>query len=251
MTTDDAFLDSLTAHILARHTYLNHPFFVRLHEGKVTREQLREWAIQYSVIPRTHLINNAGKVAHAQLIRGGPFEQLLDSPYDLEVTGLLGDAIMDELGHTEISPANHWEPYLEFTDALEIPREEVVNPDRLLPTTLVTMHAWTESAKNFPLIDLIGSHNFVNDAANVKGFPKMCESFRKHYGLSDKAIYWFDLHGEVDKEHGSMARRILKKYVQSEEDRRRLKYAVTFGLGVFWTLHDGVMAAHVEKSWKA
>ena len=124
------------------------------------------------------------------------------------------------------------------------------NPDDLLPASLVTLHAWTESAKNFPLVDLIGSHNFVNDPANVRGFPRVCESFKKYYGLSDKATYWFALHGEVDKEHGSMARAILKKYVKTEADRQRLKYAVTFGLGVFWTLHDGVVAAYVNHTYK-
>ena len=46
-----------------------------------------------------------------------------------------------------------------------------------------------------------------------------------------------------------MARAILKKYVKTEEHRRQLKYAVTFGLGVFWTLHDGVMDAYVNKTY--
>ena len=245
----DTYLDSLTDYIVARHTYLHHPFFNLLYEGKLTTEQLQGWAKQYSVIPKTHLINNAGKVAHAQLISGGPFEQLLESPYDMEITGLLGDAIMDELGHTDISPENHWEPYLHFTDELGMSREEMENPDNYLPTTLVTMHAWTESAKNFPLIDLIGSHNFVNDPANVRAFPKVCEALKKHYGVSDKGVYWFYLHGEVDVEHGKMARIILKKFVRTEEQRKRLKHAVTFGLGVFWTLHDGVMDAYVNKTY--
>lgn len=70
----------------------------------------------------------------------------------------------------------------------------------------------------------------MNDPANVRGFPKVCASLKKYYGLSDKAVHWFHLHGEVDVEHGAMARAILTKYINTEEDRRRLKYAVTFGL---------------------
>jgi pyrroloquinoline quinone (PQQ) biosynthesis protein C len=245
----EEFLDALTGEVMARHAYLHHPFFQLMYDGKLTRQQVQGWAKQFFVIPKTHLINNAGKLAHAQLIAGGPFEQLLESPYDREITRELGGAVMDELGHTEISPEDHWEPFLRLTDELDIPRDRVGHPDELLPTSLIVMYSWTESAKNFPLLDLIGSHNFVNDPANVAGCPRICEALTKHYGLSQKAVSWFDLHGEVDVEHGAMARKILAKYVRTDDQRRQLRYAVNFGLGIFWTLHCGVLDAYVNQTY--
>lgn len=242
-------LDSLKEEILRKHAFIHHPFFKLLYEGKLTVDQVRGWAKQFWVIPKVHLVNNAGKLTHAQLINGSPLEQLLESPYDSEITARLGDAVMDELGRTSLSPMNHYDCYFDLTDELGIPREEVGKADGLLPTTLITMYAWTMSAKDFPLVELIGSHNFVNDVANIHAFPRLCEALIQHYHLSKKAVAWFDLHGEVDKEHGAMGEFILSRYLKNETQLRRARYAVTFGLGIFWTLHDGVMDAYVNRTY--
>jgi pyrroloquinoline quinone (PQQ) biosynthesis protein C len=112
------------------------------------------------------------------------------------------------------------------------------------------MHAWTSSALNFSLLELIGSHNFVNDHTNTYAYPKLCRALIEHYGVSKEAVTWFDLHGEVDKEHGAMSRYVLKTLIRNEEDCRLLRYAVKFGLGIKWALFDGVMNGYVNRSYK-
>ena len=98
-----AFLDSLKEEIVERNALIHHPLMKLLYEGKLTREQLVGWAKQFWVIPHTHMISNAGKLAHAQLWRGGFLQQLLESPYDKEITDKLGHAVMDEMGKTDLS----------------------------------------------------------------------------------------------------------------------------------------------------
>ena len=244
------FLDGLKQEIIERSALIHHPFMKLMYEGELTREQIAGWAKQFWVIPHTHMINNAGKLAHAQLWRGGFLQQLLESPYDKELTAKLGSAVMDEMGKTEISPESHYDCYFYLTDALGIPREEMGRPEDLLPNSLIVMHAWTSSALGFSLLELIASHNFVNDHTNTVAYPKVCESLMKHYGLSKKAVTWFDLHGEVDKEHGAMSRFILSTLVKTEEHCRLVTYAVKFGLGIKWTLFDGIMNAYVNKSYR-
>ena len=119
-----------------------------------------------------------------------------------------------------------------------------------MPNSLIVMHAWTKSALEFSLLELIGSHNFVNDNTNTFAYPKLCDALMTHYGLDKKAITWFDLHGEVDKEHGAMSRAVLEKVIKTEEDHKIVRYAVTFGLGIKWALFDGVMNAYVNKSYR-
>ena len=143
-----------------------------------------------------------------------------------------------------------WSSAFRFlTDALGIPMAEMGRPDDLLPNSLLVMHAWTKSALEFSLLELIASHNFVNDHTNTIAYPRLCEALMGHYGLSRKAVTWFDLHGEVDKAHGAMSRSVLSQLVQTEEDRRVVRYAVKFGLGIKWALFDGVMNAYVNKSY--
>ena len=90
-----AFLDGLKQELVERNALIHHPLMKLLYEGKLTKGQLGGWAKQFWVIPHTHMINNAGKLAHAQLWRGGFLQQLLESPYDKELT--------DKLGHEPIS----------------------------------------------------------------------------------------------------------------------------------------------------
>lgn len=245
-----AFLDTLADEIVERNALIHHPLMKLIYEGELTRDQLAGWARQFWVIPHTHLINNAGKLAHAQLWRGGFLQQLLESPYDKTVTESLGDAVLDEMGKTEISPESHYDCYFYLTDALGIPMEQMGRPESLVPNSLIVMHAWTKSALEFSLLELIASHNFVNDNTNTLAYPKLCDALMTHYGLDKKAITWFDLHGEVDKEHGAMSRAVLETVIKNEEDHKIVRYAVTFGLGVKWALFDGVMNAYVNKSYR-
>jgi pyrroloquinoline quinone (PQQ) biosynthesis protein C len=244
-----AFLDSLRDEIAEHNAMMLHPLMLRLYEGDLTKDQVAGWVRQFWVIPHTHLINNAGKLAHAQLWRGGFLQQLLESPYHMEMTERLGQAVLDEMGKTEISPQSHYECYFYLTDALGIPKEEMGRPEDLLPNSLLVMHAWTKSALEFSLLELIASHNFVNDHTNTIAYPKVCKALMEHYGFSRKAVTWFDLHGEVDKEHGAMSRYVLETIIKTEDDQRVARYAAKFGLGIKWALFDGVMNAYVNKSY--
>ena len=245
----EAFLDSLSEEIHQHNAMMLHPLMKLMLDGELSREQVAGWARQFWVIPHTHLINNAGKLAHAQLWRGGFLQQLLETPYDKAMTASLGEAVLDEMGKTEISPQSHYDCYFFLTDALGIPFEEMGRPDDLLPNSLLVMYSWTKSALEFSLMELIASHNFVNDHTNTIAYPRLCAALMDHYGLSKKAVTWFDLHGEVDKAHGAMSRSVLSRLVQTEEDKRVVRYAVKFGLGIKWALFDGVMNAYVNKSY--
>ena len=242
-------LDELAEEIVAHNAMIHHPFMALFYAGELTKEQVRGWAKQFWVIPHTHMVNNAGKLAHAQLWRGGILQQLLESPYDSGLTASIGEAVLDEMGKTEISPQNHYDCYFLLTDALGIRRDEMGKVGDLLPNSLLVMHAWVQSALQFSLLELIGSHNFVNDNTNTIAYPRVCSALMKHYGVSKSAAVWFDLHGEVDKEHGAMSRRVLTKLIRGEDDLRVLRYAVKFGLGIKWALFDGVMNAYVNKSY--
>ena len=247
----DSFLDEMREYIHARNAMMNHPFMKLLMDGKLTRDQVAAWARQFWVIPHTHMVNNAGKLAHAQLWRGSFLQQLMESPYDKTLTEKLGAAGLDEMGKTEISPESHYDCYFYLTDGLGIPKEEMGRPADLLPNSLLVMHAWTHSALQFSLLELIGSHNFVNDHTNTIAYPRLCEALMKHYGLTKKQVTWFDLHGEVDKEHGAMSKYVLKTIIKTDEHRQLLRYAVNFGLGIKWALFDGVMNAYVNKIGRA
>ncbi|MHB1486118.1 MAG: TenA family transcriptional regulator [Acidimicrobiales bacterium] len=250
MTENMAFLGEVKEYILERHPHIHHPIIKMVLAGEASLEQLRGFAREWWVIPKTHLINNAGKLAHAHLLRGGFVTQLLGSSYDRDIVDLLGESLMDEMGKTAISPVNHYEPYFAFAEALGLSREEVEDVDTLLPHSLLAMYTWSVSALNFSLLELLSSHNLVNDTANPVAWPPFADALRKHYGLSDEAVGWFDLHGEVDIEHGARSTEVLAKLIQTDEDRMTVMRCAKLGLGVKWTLFDGVMRGYVDQSYK-
>lgn len=242
-------LDELREQVLSEHALIHHPFMKAAVAGELTREQLKGFVKDFWIIPHSHLINNAGKLAHAQLLRG-PFSlQLLDSPYDHSITDLLGESLADELGKTTISPVSHYQPYLDLAHEMGLSDDEIGDVSSLSPQAVIVMYTWTQTALNFSLLELLSSHNFVHDTANVVAYPPFCESLKKHYGLSDDAIRWFDLHGEVDKEHGSRARDILEELIRTDDDRKIARACVRLGLGVFWCLLDGVMDRYVRHDY--
>lgn len=243
------FLDEIKQDCRAHSAFLHHPFMKRLEAGQATLDEIRGWAQQFWVIPQTHLINNAGKLAHSQLLRGGWLDQLVGSGYQREIVDMLGDAVMDELGHTEISPENHYDCFFNLTDALGLPREQIGRPETLLPQSLVAMHTWASSALNFSLLELVASHNLVNDSVNIIAYPRFCQALTTHYGLSQEAVRWFDLHGEVDKEHNSMSTQVLKLLIRNDEDQARVRVAAKLGLGVKWSIFDAVWHAYVDGSY--
>lgn len=243
------FLDTLSDEIVAHNAMIHHPLMRLFYAGKLSREQLQGWVKQFWVIPHTHLINNAGKLAHAQLWRGGIFQQLLESPYDKKITAEIGEAVLDEMGKTEISPKNHYDCFFVLCEELGVAKDQMGRSEDLLPNSLLVMHAWVQSALQFSLLELIASHNFVNDNTNTIAYPRVCQALMKHYGVSREAATWFDLHGEVDKAHGAMSRAVLTALIKTEEDLRVVRYAAKFGLGIKWTLFDGIMNAYVNKSY--
>lgn len=245
---NSAFFKELREQIVAEHASLHHPFVKLMVDGELTREQVIGWARQFWVIPHTHLTNNAGKLAHAQMLSGGWMQQMLESPYDREITEILGESLSDEMGKSELSPVNHFDGYLDLVDDLGIPRAEVGDPAGLLPTSVTFMYCWTSSALYFPLLELLSSHNMVNDPVNILAYPRICNALQQHYGVSKKGASWFDLHGEVDKEHGPRAQAIVDRLIKSEADRRVVRNAVKFGLGVRWTLYSGIYDAYVART---
>lgn len=246
MTDSMEFLDGMKGYVLERHPHIHHPLIKMILAGEATRDQLRGFAREWWVIPKTHLINNAGKLAHAHLQRGSFLTQLLASPYDRDVVELLGESLMDEMGKTEISSVNHYEPYFAFAEACGVSREEAEDVDTLMPHSLMAMYVWSVTALNFSLLELLASHNLVNDTANPVAWPPLANALRQHYGFSDEAVGWFDLHGEVDKEHGSRSTEVLAKLIQTDEDRITVARAVKLGLAVKWTLFDGVTRGYVD-----
>lgn len=245
-----AFLDDVKAFVRAHNAMEHHPLMQLIFTGKATEAQVKAWAKEFWVIPKTHLINNAGKLAHAQLLRGSFLNQLLDSEYNMEIVELLGEGVMDEMGRSDISPVNHYDPYWKLTDGLGIPRQEIGDPTQLLPQSVMTMYTWAMTALNFSLLELLSSHNLVNDTVNVHAYPRLCRALMDHYHLSHDAVQWFDLHGEVDIEHGARSTAVLEQLIRTEEDRRTVWHAVHLGLAVKWTLFDGVYHAYVDGSYQ-
>jgi pyrroloquinoline quinone (PQQ) biosynthesis protein C len=71
---------------------------------------------------------------------------------------------------------------------------------------------------------------------------KLAEAFSKFYQVPEWALAHFTLHSELDIEHGSSTRDLIKKYALTEEQQNRVREAVAFKRA-FHRLEDECMWA--------
>jgi pyrroloquinoline quinone (PQQ) biosynthesis protein C len=81
-------------------------------------------------------------------------------------------------------------------------------------------HSWLEGA----------AMSFDEDGGTGKGGEGMrvAEALTKFYQVPQWALGHFTLHSELDIEHGSSTRDLIKKYALTEEQHNKIRAAVAF-----------------------
>lgn len=164
---------------------LQHPFYKRWQEGRVSLEVLREYAKQYyayeSQLPR--FLESA--IAH---VEEGPARSALE------------ENLADESGQ----PEPHPELWLRFAEALGVSRDEVRTAEVLPGTSKLvdTYLSLTGRGADAALGALYAYEAQFSAIASTKA-----EGLRRFYGLTDSnALKFFDLHSVLDEHHAAALR---------------------------------------------
>lgn len=180
MTPTD--LDRALAGALADRRLLDHPFYRRWQRGEVSIAELGAYGAQYR-----HF--EAGLPAFLSAL----VEELPEGTARRLVAANLADELGDPVPHLELFGA-----FATAVAATDAPAS---------PATVGLLETYEELLADGPAAALAGFAAYECQAPEVA--RSKAEGLRRHYGLGDDGVAFWDLHAEVDARHGAWATEAL------------------------------------------
>ena len=169
-------------------TLKSHPTIEKIERGELTMPQLRHWATQLFVGNKGHNANILGLI----------YAKCDDFP---SRKAIVENLIEEELGRVSGVNRSHPELYLEFGEAIGIPRAELLHarktPDA---TAMVYWMYWLADSK--PWYVTLAGISLGSELFNPDAYVRVIDGLQRHYHLSAEALLFFSVHVKVDKDHG-------------------------------------------------
>lgn len=206
------------------------PTRVLLIRGKLTKDQVKTWVKQlyyYRVnVPRKELYILAN--CPVKEIRMERMQKYMEEEDDRVIGGKVGP---------------HAALWLKLGEGLGISREEMEDFRDLTGEYRLLVDSWLAYARNHSWLEG-AAMSFDEDGGTGRGGEgmKLAEALAKFYQVPEWGLVHFTLHSELDIEHGSSTRDLIKKYALTEEQQNRVREAVTFKRA-FHRLEDQCMWA--------
>ncbi len=208
---------------IEKKSLLNHPFYQKWNEGKLTTEELREYAKQYY-----HFVKHFPRFVSC----------VHSNCEDVETRKILMQNLADEEGYkTEI--ADHPRLWINFAESLGLSESEVkdAKPIREVEDLVDGMYELTRSPEfTLGLAALYAYESQVPQISRTK-----IDGLKNFYGIdNEKAVEFFKVHEEADVYHSKDEMDIMVKENKTLEDQRRLVNTVDESATLMWNFLDGV-----------
>ncbi len=207
-----------------RWQFFEHPLWVGLLEGTFSKEQVREFARQFGIVP-LHNHNYHGRL---YVICPDPKwrEKIAEVCYE-EATGRL---FADGVPHHQL--------YLDFGAGLGIGRDEMMNP--VYGPGALAFKSYFIQMCGGSFLEGVAAHMLAGEAQGPGVFSKFARTLKRRFGLDDKAVAFWTVHDVADAEHSSIGGRLLNEFAPTEADRRRVIEVVESTVGITYLLYDDI-----------
>lgn len=220
----EEFLGMLRAEALHKNARLEHPYVKRLVEGKLTLDQLRDFAKQDYQLKRCPTWWVAGRI--------------LNCPTIVEQKMII-KIFAEEMGGPEPGITGHQAMYLEFGKALGL-GQEAMERAPLLPSTVLAVEMLMQINRRRSVVEGLASGSIMGESINVRVSQMLVPAFEKHYRLPREGLVWFLEHIEADREHGGTGERIVKKYATSKDMQDKIWDCIIKTKAAWWIFFDGL-----------
>lgn len=218
--TREEFLEALDRLVAEKHL-LKHPFYVLWNQGKLTRENLREYAISY----------------YPQV---AAFPRYVSGVHSGCADATLRQELLENLIEEERGSANHPALWRRFAAALGAGEEQLRSTARTPEVgEAVTEFLRTTREGSLPegLAALYAYESQIPEIAKTKR-----EGLAAYYGIEDpEAVRFFAVHEEADLWHRQVEREALGRFAETDEDREGALAAARRCLNALNRALDGVM----------
>jgi len=224
----EAFIDDLVARIQARRTFGGHPLWLEIADGKLTRDQLQLFAVQFFLQVRE--FPRAVSAMHA------------NCPFPQERMELAESVYEEETGRISGCNRPHPELFITFGEAVGLSRSDMVE-GRPLPATRALIDWFELSTKQRSFIEAAAAINLAAEGQVPGAFGPMARRLQEHYGLSKEAVAFWDVHEVADQEHSEVGDNIVVRHATDGAIQARVRDALQHSLDAWWQFFDGIRAA--------
>jgi pyrroloquinoline-quinone synthase len=206
------------------------PLHALIVKGLLTKAQVQMWVKQlhyYRVnVPRKELYILAN--CPLKEVRMERVKKYLEEEDDRVTGGKVGP---------------HSELWLKLGEGLGIPREEMEDFRDLSAEYRLLVDSWVAYARDHSWLEG-AAMSFDEDGGTGRTGEgmKLADAMARFYGVSESGLGHFTLHSELDIEHGSSTRELIRKYALTEEQQLGVRRAVSFKRA-FHRLEDQCMWA--------
>ncbi|MDZ4710761.1 MAG: CADD family putative folate metabolism protein [bacterium] len=222
MLSKEQFIEEVNS-VIEKNSLLNHPFYQKWNEGKLTKEELREYAKQYY-----HFVKHFPRFVSC----------VHSNCDDVKTRQILLENLADEEGY-KTGIEDHPRLWLNFAQSLGLTEAEVksAEPIREVEDLVDGMYEITRSPEfTLGLAALYAYESQVPEISKTK-----IEGLKKFYGIdSDKAIEFFKVHEEADVYHSRDEMEIMTSTNNSLEDQKRLINTIGESSTLQWNFLDGI-----------
>jgi pyrroloquinoline-quinone synthase len=218
--TPTEFLGALDALIAEKHL-LQHPFYLLWNEGKLTREDLRQYAIAY----------------YPQVAN---FPRYVSGVHAACEDAALRQELLENLIEEERGPDNHPALWRRFAASLGATESDLAVTARL-PEVASTVEEFLKTTRSGSVAEglaaLYAYESQIPEIARTKR-----EGLAAFYGIVDSdATRFFTVHEEADRWHRQVERAALERVAATPEDRERALAAANRCLEALRHALDGVL----------
>lgn len=214
---------------ISEKSLLDHKFYQLWNEGKLTKEVLAKYAVQY--------------YAHVRAFPTYISAVHANCP-ELEVRKILLENLMEE----EMGDGNYGDHpglWVDFAESLGVSPEETKGVEPLAKTE-ESVNILRDLTRNQPYISgvaaLYAYESQVPEVAKTKR-----EGLQKFYGIEDdKSVAFFTVHEEADLIHREMEEKIIMDNCDTEEEFQAAIDAAGKAAEALWLFLDGVTEAYLN-----
>src|SRR5262245_4389832 len=226
--TPEDFIRDLVARIQARRTFGGHPLWLALADGKLDREQLKLFAVQFFLQVRE--FPRAVSAMHS------------NCPFPAERMELAERVYEEETGRLSGCNQPHPERFIRFGEAVGLARSEMTE-GRPLPATRSLIDWFELSTKQRSFIEAAAAINLAAEGQVPGAFGPMARRLQENYGLNRAAVEFWDIHEMADAEHSDVGDNIVVRHATDAATQVRVRDALQHSLDAWWQFFDGIQAA--------
>ncbi|MEV8019966.1 pyrroloquinoline-quinone synthase PqqC [Streptomyces sp. NPDC086554] len=219
--TADEFTERLRA-VSAERYHDRHPFNVRMHEGTLTRDELRRWIVNRFHYQRYIPVKDALILAKFDdpALRRGWVRRIQDHDGEKDGDGGI-------------------ERWLRLGEAAGIAREVLLDVSSVLPGVRLAVDGYVNFCRLRPALDAVAASLTELSAPNL--MRTRIDAFERHYPwIEPEGLAYFRTRVEQGSRDGQEALGLVLEWARTRPEQERAVAALGFKCDVLWTLLDAV-----------